>query len=530
MKRFFMKLLSLIACLLTASCTTAQQSNQNWHQPAGPNGNWILETRAKVPTDFSVTTGKNIAWTSKLPEGGQSGITVWDNRIFLTVMKPIEKIENKNSLKGTDVLALCLSAENGEILWQKELKGSAKCEYMYGFSDSSTPGPVTDGKNVWFYNASGNLSCFDFNGKMIWEREWKPVEDLGKVHYPFNKQFEPYIDGDIVINMETYWKKDGKRVYGWNYLYGIDKNTGKELWISEDGLTHYNTPVMSKTADGKPAIMIGRGGHHKVPERPIGYSLIDTSNGKRIWKYEADKGQSLYNATWNSKYAIWYTEKENEIRMLDSSNGKLIKTISITKNADVHSWNQAKNKYELKKNHDFSKTKFPIVFPAWYTNIVVGDKLFFMCFKKGRYRKNIGPEYSFCRVDLNTGKTEFLEVPVHYDLKDGKKSYIWNQELATVTVNNKGLDVSHDKRSRRDGWHWNFNGNPICVNGKIFFTTMLGVSYCIDATTESFGESAFISINDLGPKGQTWSVNTPSFANGKLYHRTLKNLICIEQK
>jgi len=525
-----MKALSLLVTLLLFSCSNAEQTSQNWHQAAGPNGNWILETDAKVPTEFSVTLGKNIKWTTDLPEGGQSGITVWGDRVFLTCMKPITKTPSKADLKGADIIALCVDANDGKILWQKDLKGSAKSPYMYGFSDSTSPGPVTDGTHVWFYNASGNLTCFDFNGKLIWERTWKPVEQLGKVKYPFNKQFEPYIDGDVLINLETYWKEDNKRVYGWNYLYGIDKKTGKELWISEDGLTHYNTPFMSKTKDGKSAILIGRGGHHKVPEKPKGYSLIDTSNGKRIWKYDADKGQTLYNATWNNKFAIWYTEKENEIRLIDSSNGKEIKKISITKNADVRSWNKETGKYDLKKNHDFSKTPFPIVFPAWYTNIVIGDYLFFMCFKKGRYRKNIGPEYSFCRVNLKIGNSEFLEVPVHYEMKEGKQAYIWNEELSTVTENTKGHDVSHDKRSRRDGWHWNFNGNPICVNGKLYFTTMLGVVYCIDSATESFNESAFISLNDLGPKGKTWSVNTPSFANGKLYHRTLKKLICIEQK
>jgi hypothetical protein len=61
----------------------------------------------------------------------------------------------------------------------------------------------------------------------------------------------------------------------------------------------------------------------------------------------------------------------------------------------------------------------------------------------------------------------------------------------------------------------------------IYFTTMLGTVYCIDTTAPQFDEHALVSVNDLGPLGETWSVNTPSFANGKLYHRTLKALICI---
>ena len=36
-----------------------------------------------------------------------------------------------------------------------------------------------------------------------------------------------------------------------------------------------------------------------------------------------------------------------------------------------------------------------------------------------------------------------------------------------------------------------------------------------------------VAINDLGPSGDTWTLNTPSFASGHLFHRTLKELIAI---
>ncbi|MCL6265477.1 PQQ-binding-like beta-propeller repeat protein [Flagellimonas myxillae] len=524
-----LKNLTLALSLLVGLAAQAQTGN-NWPQPSGPIGDWTIKTDDKVPVEFSVTTGKNILWKAELPEGGQSGITIWEDAIFLTVMKPVQKIEEGQPIKGADVLALHIDAKDGRILWQKELKGSADSEYMYGFSDSSTPGPVTDGKHVWFYNASGNLSCFDFDGNRVWERTWNPVEELDGVHFPFNKQFEPVVVGALIINMETYWEKDGDRVYGWNYLYGIDKATGKVRWISQDGLTHYNTPFLSTTSDGKPAMMIGRGGHHDVPETPVGYSLIDLENGKRIWKYDADEGLALYNATWNEDYAVWYTEKECVVHLVDSKTGKLQRKVSLTANADIRSYDTETDSYMVQKNVDIQKDMGINVFPAWFTNIVVEDKLFFLCFKSGNYRKDIGPEYSIARVDLNTGKAEYLQLPVQVAYAGNDKSYIWNKEMSTQTINARGLDVSNDKRSRRDGWHWNFNGNPIAVNGKIFFTTMLGVVYCIDATTDVFDETAFISLNDLGPQGNTWSVNTPSFAQGRLYHRTLKHLICIAEK
>lgn len=510
--------LFFIVCLFASYMVSAQ----NWPQPSGPNGNWQITIAEEPPLSFSVSEKKNIVWTSSLPEGGQSAITVWGERIFLSIMKPAhsEKIED---LMGADIVALCLDARDGTILWQSEIKGSVKSPYMYGFSDSTTPGPVTDGQKVWFFNSSGNITCFDFEGKKIWERNWEPIEELDGVEFPFNKQFEPFLSGNTLVNMESYMERDGKRVFGWNYLYGLDKDTGEVRWISEDGLTHYNTPFYSFNVFGAPTVLIGRGGHHKVPEGPKGYSMIDLNNGKRIWQYETDDGMALYHSAFNKKYAVWYTEDANELHVLNPRTGELMKKISLIEDVDVRMFDTLKNEYQVQKGINYKAQSGFNVFPGWYTNIILEDQLFFMCFKEGRHRKNIGPEYCFARVNLKSGQVEYLQVPVYRD----SDQEIWQQNLETETINSRGLDVSQDKRSRRDGWHWCFNGNPIAINGKIYFTTMLGVCYVIDSKAKNFDKSVLISVNDLGPLGKTWSLNTPSYANGKLYHRTLKELICI---
>jgi hypothetical protein len=97
-------------------------------------------------------------------------------------------------------------------------------------------------------------------------------------------------------------------------------------------------------------------------------------------------------------------------------------------------------------------------------------------------------------------------------------------------IHAKGLDLISDIRSKRDGWWWCFNGNPIKVNSTLFFTTMIGHCYAFDCKAERFDENALIALNPLGPRGETWSLNTPTFAGGKLYHRTAKVLICVGSK
>jgi hypothetical protein len=52
----------------------------------------------------------------------------------------------------------------------------------------------------------------------------------------------------------------------------------------------------------------------------------------------------------------------------------------------------------------------------------------------------------------------------------------------------------------------------------------------IDSTAKILDESAILSINDLGPSGETWSLNSISYAGGHIYHRSLKELVSIGNK
>jgi outer membrane protein assembly factor BamB len=501
----------------------------DWPSAGGPNNTYVVESRTSdAPSSFSVARNENILWSMDLPEGGQSGIAVVGDKIFLTVLKPVTEEEwqkNQRRCKARrDIVGLCIDAKTRTILWQKELKGSAAGPSLYSFSDASTPTPMADEKHVWFYAASGAIACLDHSGKVQWEYQWKPITKLDKVGFPFNKQYEPLMSGDLVYNVEPYYEKDGKRTYGWNHVFAYDKLTGKRQWVSEGALTHYNTPFISQTFKGGDGILIGRGGHHRVPEKPIGYSMIDAQTGKSLWEY-ADNVHSLYNASFNDQYAIRMSEKSH-VCLLDPKDGKLLKKISLLENVDALIYDSEKKELVQHKNIDLGKDKKMNVFPAWFSNLLMGDKLFFMCFESGRHNKRAGPKHSFGRVDLVTGKVEYLQVPT--TMTGDTKTY--NQSILSDTTNHLGLDLAGDARSKRDGWHWLFNGNPIAVNGKIYYTLMNGRVYVFDATTERFDQSALLSVSDLGVAGKTWSLNTPSFAGGRLYHRTLKQLICIGKK
>lgn len=517
------------ACLCVHLCFS-----QNWPQAAGLQGDWSAQTNAAVPDHFNVATGANVDWTQPLLEGGQSGIAVWGDRLFLTILKPFG-LDGQDSLKGSTIHTLCVDSTNGDILWQYEIEGNNPSNYMYGFSDPSSPTPITDGAHVWVTNASGKVVCLDWEGELVWERSWRSVNEVlqPKKKFPFNKQFEPFMVGDTLVNMEPYdGDDDDARTRGWNYLYGLDSKTGAVKWISEDALTHYNTPGYSENALGKPTALIARGGHHGVPEGPHGYSMIDLTDGSRIWQqtYADIKGSSLYNTGFTKDYAVWYSETDSKLTLVNPHDGTQIKQIDLRSKVDLRTFDEEQGVYTLQEDFNLAGTDKPNVFPAWFTNIIVGNHLYFMCFKDEfvepmfKKKMQLSPRYAFGRVNLKTDVVEYLEVPVHID---DAGEYIWQEELKTTAENSRGLSPTPDRRSRRDGWWWCFNGSPMRVNDTLFFTTMIGNCYTFDTTAERFDETAFIALNPLGTRGESWSLSTPSFANGKLYHRTMKELICI---
>ena len=100
------------------------------------------------------------------------------------------------------------------------------------------------------------------------------------------------------------------------------------------------------------------------------------------------------------------------------------------------------------------------------------------------------------------------------------------QRLTFVENDACGDLLADDDRSKTDGWQIPaFWGSPVALGNKIYFTTMLGITYVVDGNAKVLDESALLAINDLGPSGETWSLNTPSYSDGRIYHRSLKELL-----
>ena len=68
----------------------APSGRENWPMSGGPDGTWTVKTSSPVPTKWSVRNNYNIKWKTALPAGGQSGIAIWEDKLFLTINPPMD--------------------------------------------------------------------------------------------------------------------------------------------------------------------------------------------------------------------------------------------------------------------------------------------------------------------------------------------------------------------------------------------------------------------------------------------------------
>ncbi|MEM7394950.1 MAG: serine/threonine protein kinase, partial [Verrucomicrobiota bacterium] len=135
------------------------------------------------------------------------------------------------------------------------------------------------------------------------------------------------------------------------------------------------------------------------------------------------------------------------------------------------------------------------------------------------------------RVHIPSGRVEFLKVPVQVvrrpDAPDEKR---WDKALPNDMKNKDGFRATRDKRNAGNGWGHVSAASPIVVGDHLYMPTMIGMVYVLRWNAERLDEMALASISDLGPAGETWSLSSLSYSNGRLYARTLKELICIGEE
>ncbi|QDT10090.1 PQQ-binding-like beta-propeller repeat protein [Planctomycetes bacterium K23_9] len=513
------------------------ETRSNWPQGSGPEGSFEVAD-GTAPTQWSVVRGDSIRWRKPLPETGQSTVVVWGKRLFFTTMEPV----TKDSELGQNIVAWCCDTETGDTVWKREVAGHFPLRLSGCFSDSSSPPPVTDGQRICFFNASGRIACFDFDGDLIWQNTMMPVG-----------RSQPFlVDGNVVFIKQSYMPdehghfthehKDAP-LSKWTQLQALDLETGKPRWATTCGVNMGSVSLPMEFSDGRKVIVVGRGGGHSPPEKPEGISLVSADDGSTLWTLPL-KGfmstQSFHTigrdvVLFHADEHLWVEGKTGKIKLRAS----IVADVPIRKHNDDDSWSDEIVSVDLGK-----KTRGLIQ----QSNVLAGRYHYFRAYTQ--------PWLG--RVDLMMGNVSYLQFPVQLRRLPGTQNddLLWDWHgMSDETIaaqktsqrkppqtlpvqlwafapnscqNAMGHVVMGDDRSRGNGWGHHASQVPTVVGKHLYVPTMSGTVYVIDTTAQAFDEGAIVAINDLGSVGDSFTRASLSFAGGRLYAHTINEIICIE--
>jgi outer membrane protein assembly factor BamB len=242
--------------------------------------------RGDAPTTWSDTS--NIKWKTEIPGRGHSTPAIWGDRIFLTtaiaVGKPLETNAGTDTAPGAPggqrgrggnnppqlehrFEVLCLDRKSGKILWQRTAKVATPHEgYHRAYGSFASNSPVTDGKYVYASFGSRGIYAYDFNGKLIWEKD--PNVQM-KMRLAFGEGVAPLLVGDRLFLVFDHEAEQG------SFIVALDKRDGKELWrAARDERSSWSTPLAIEH-NGRTEIVVS------ATNRVRSY---DPATGKVLWE------------------------------------------------------------------------------------------------------------------------------------------------------------------------------------------------------------------------------------------------------
>ena len=270
------------------SVVAVGQTAAHWPQWRGPFFNGMA--RGDAPTTWSDTT--NIKWKTEIPGRGHSTPAIWGDRIFLTTAIAVGKLPETNASTDTAPPAtgpsaggaqrgrggnvapqvehrfdvLCLDRSTGKILWQRTAKTATPHEgYHRAYGSFASNSPATDGKYVYASFGSRGIYAYDFNGKLIWEKD--PGVQM-KMRLAFGEGTAPLLVGNQLFLV---FDHEG----GESFIIALDKRNGKELWrTARDERSSWSTPLAIEH-NGRTEIVVSA--TNKVRS-------YDPQTGKVLWE------------------------------------------------------------------------------------------------------------------------------------------------------------------------------------------------------------------------------------------------------
>jgi outer membrane protein assembly factor BamB len=245
----------------------------DWSQFRGPFGSGHVPGGQALPVEWSEE--KNVAWKVALPGRAWSSPVVFGDKIWLTTADP----------KGHKLTGLCVDANSGKIIFEKQLFSVADPQFAHKFNSYASPTPIVEKNRVYLTWGSPGTACLDTKtNEVLWSRD-----DFVCDHFR-GAGSSPIIHKNLLIL--TFDGADHQ------FITALDKRTGKTVWrtkrsvdyqdLDPDGKPHldgdlrkgYSTPHVIEHGGVTQLISVGA---------MAGYAY-DPMTGRELWRV-TERGQ-----------------------------------------------------------------------------------------------------------------------------------------------------------------------------------------------------------------------------------------------
>jgi len=239
-----------------------EEIQANWPCFRGPAGSGV-SAYANVPSKWDPNTGEGILWKSKVPLPGHNSPIVWGDRVFVS-----------GATKDTREV-YCYDALSGALLWTGTVAGSAPkdAEPLEIMEDTGYAAPTmaTDGRRTYALFPTGDVGCFDFDGKQVWAR------NLGIPDSPYGYASSLAIYRNfLLIQYDQGGIEDEK-----SKVIALDVFSGRTLWETK-------RPVGSSWAS--PIVARIDGEYQFITCADPWVIAYDPTNGAELWRVKCLSG------------------------------------------------------------------------------------------------------------------------------------------------------------------------------------------------------------------------------------------------
>jgi outer membrane protein assembly factor BamB len=201
-----------------------------------------------------------VVWKTPVRGRGNSSPIVWGDRIFLTTAYE----------GGRRVSLLAYRRADGRLLWETSAPAGRSDSGAHDKNGHASATAATDGQRIYVSFGPRGLFAFDFDGKIVWQR------DLGAMEAYHGAAGSPLLYKDRIILYQDQYRG--------SFVAAFDTRTGREIWrTSREASNGWGTPI---------AVRVGN------------RDEIIVSSQQQVQAYDPERGKELWRCSGNTYEVI----------------------------------------------------------------------------------------------------------------------------------------------------------------------------------------------------------------------------------